>query len=96
MSRLEASRIVEVTRRAADLFNQWTLGDPEMEVREIRGSTVELLLRQGCACSLDFSLKEEVERAFREAGAEVEARVEAWDVEEGGYRASVVIKKLLG
>lgn len=75
--------------RAARRFNEWMMGDLEMEVTSVRDGEVKLLVRQGCACSLDFSLKEEVESAFRDEGLEVEAEVEEWDVDEGGYRVTV-------
>ncbi len=75
--------------RAAQRFNEWMMGDLEMEIVAVRDGEVKLLIRQGCACSLDFSLKEEVESAFRDEGLEVEAKVEGWDVDEGGYRVTV-------
>ena len=75
--------------RAAQRFNEWMMGDLEMEILSVRDSEVKVLVRQGCACSLDFSLKEEVESAFRDEGLEVEARIEGWDVDAGGYRVTV-------
>ncbi len=89
---MEAARLLAAASRAAERFNEWMMGDLEMEVLSVRDGEVKLLIRQGCACSLDFSLKEEVESAFRDEGLEVEAIVEGWDVEESGYRVTVRVK----
>ena len=83
------SKLLAAAERAAEIFNGWMSGDMEMSVEGLEDGEVKLLISQKCSCSLDYSLKEEVENAFREAGIEVEARIEGWDVERGSYRASV-------
>lgn len=90
---LSTAEILRASKRAAETFNTWMAGDLEMVVESVRGGELRLLVKQNCACSLDFSLKEEIESAYRDAGLKVEAEVEGWDVDKGGYKARV---KVLG
>ena len=74
---------------AISMFNEWMMGDMEASIEEVDGERAVLLVVQGCGCSLDFSLKEELEEAFSEVGVKASIESIEWDVEKGGYRVVV-------
>ncbi|MCE4615642.1 MAG: hypothetical protein F7C09_01070 [Aeropyrum sp.] len=88
----DLAALMKSLQKAVDTFNNWMMGDLEMVVESIKGNTVKLLIRQNCACSLDFSLKEEIENAFKAAGLKAKAEIQGWDVERSGYMATVEIQ----
>ena len=90
--RQDLAALMKSLQKAVETFNKWMMGDLEMIVESIKGNTVKLLIRQNCACSLDFSLKEEIENAFKTAGLKAKAEIQGWDVERSGYKATVEIQ----
>ncbi|BAF34800.1 hypothetical protein APE_1574a [Aeropyrum pernix K1] len=86
------AEVMKAVKTAVETFNNWLMGDMELVIDSIRDGTIKALVKQNCACSLDFSLKEEIENAFKEAGLEAEAEVLGWDVERSGYKVEIRLK----
>ena len=80
---------LRLLEESIERFNEWMMGDMEAVVEEVDGDRAVILVTQGCGCSLDFSVREELEGAFRDSGLRASIESIDWDAERGGYRVVV-------
>lgn len=83
----QLGQLLSRINEALEKFNDWVLGDLEASLESLRGDRIVVFIKQVCACSLDFSIKEELEAAFRDAGIRVEIDRVDFDASRVGYVA---------
>jgi len=83
----QLSQVLPRINEALEKFNDWVLGDLEASLESLRGDRLVVFIKQVCSCSLDFSIQEELEAAFREAGLRVEIEKVDFDASRVGYVA---------
>lgn len=86
------SEVLPKISEALEKFNDWVMGDLEASLQSIKGDRLVVFIKQVCACSLDFSIQEELEAAFKDVGLKVRIEKVDFDAERVGYVAYGVIE----